>query len=249
MHKKIGIVGGLTPESTMLYYQHIIRTYEDRFHDYAFPEIVINSVSFQKYVDWLNTDQWDKISDGIIEAIQSLHQAGADFAIIATNTPHKIFDRAEQASPVPLLHILEPTVKAIHQADLKCVAILGTKFTMQDGFYQDYLKSCGIQSVTPPLDKQEEINRIIFDELGKALITDTSKSFLNQVCDGLIKQGAQGIILGCTELPLILDPKDFDAPLFNTATLHAEAALEMAIECDSSYKKGDAPNRTSPDDQ
>ena len=134
-----------------------------------------------------------------------------------------------QASPLPLLHILNPTVQAILQKGLECVAVLGTRFTMQDGFYHWYLADHEIRGLTPPEQDRDAINRIIFDELGKGRILERSRSLLIRICDNLIGQGAQGIILGCTELPLILQPENCDAPLFNTATLHAETALTIAL--------------------
>jgi len=230
MHKTIGIIGGMTPESTTIYYNHIIHTYQKKIGDYAFPEILIYSVSFQKIVDWMNTENWEAISDHMINIANALKQAGADFALLATNTIHNVFDTIQTHSPIPFMSIVEATAENILEKNLETIGLLGTRFTMQKSFFKDVLKSRGVETLVPSEEEQEDIHRIIFDELGRGVISESSRNLYLQIITRLEEKGAQGIILGCTELPLLIGDQDCDLPLFDTARIHAEKALNMAME-------------------
>ncbi len=227
--KTIGILGGMTPESTTAYYTTIIREYENRKGDYGFPPIVIYSVSFQPILDLMNAGKWEKIADLLTKTIKALAASGADFVIIATNTIHIILDELRKASPIPIVSIIETTAEAIRKRGLTSVGLLGTKFTMSEPFYRDGLNSFGIHGITPNTSQQEFVNEVIFTELGKGIIKETSREGYLDIIGDLTRQGAEGIVMGCTEIPLLIKQEDCDTPLFDTAELHAEAALDYAL--------------------
>jgi aspartate racemase len=228
MHKKIGVIGGLSPESTVSYYLNITRKYVELFGDYGYPEIIIYSVNLEDYHVWREQGRWDKITADLIRAAENLQKAGADFCIIATNTMHKVFHEVKATSGLPFIHILGPTIEAIKEAGIRKVGLLGTKFTMSESFYKDELMQNGIMPLVPNATNQEIIHQIIQKELVRNIIkVDSKQKYLN-IIDELISAGAEGIILGCTEIPLLILPGDCRVPLFDTAILHADAALSFA---------------------
>ncbi len=229
MAKTIGILGGMTPESTTVYYEHITRTYQKRHGDYGFPEIIIYSVSFQRYENWMISGQWDNIAEGLTQAVLSLSKAGADFCVIATNTMHKVFGHIQSHSPIPLLSIIETTAEAIQNRKMNTVGLLGTRFTMREAFYRDGLAEFGIQTIIPNDEDLKTVDDIIFHELGKGVIRQESREKYVDIVRRLHSQGAEGVVLGCTEIPLLISEADCDVPLFNTTILHAEKALEYAL--------------------
>ncbi|MCP4538642.1 MAG: aspartate/glutamate racemase family protein [Chloroflexi bacterium] len=230
MHKKIGILGGMSPESTVEYYQHITRTYTERFGDYGYPEVLIYSVSFQPYVDWPNQDRWDLVAQGLSEAAQKLEAAGADFVVIATNTMHLVFDQVQANVTVPMLSLLDAVSDAILAREIETVGLLGTKFTMEKTFYQDALTRKGITVLVPDAQDRAYVNTVIYDELVAGQIRDESRTGYVAIIDKLAKRGAEGIILGCTEIPLLVSEENAGIPLFDTTVIHAEAALNYALE-------------------
>jgi aspartate racemase len=230
MHKRIGILGGMSPESTVAYYEYITRTYTERFGDYGYPEVLIYSVSFQPYVDWPNQDRWDLVADGLGQAAQKLVAAGAEVILIATNTMHLVFDEVQARVEVPMLSLLDATAEAIQARGLSTVGLLGTKFTMEKSFYQDALARREISTVVPDADDRAYVNRVIYDELVAGQIRDESRAGYLAIIRKLADQGAQGIVLGCTEIPLLVDEASAGVPLFDTTHIHAEAALNYAIK-------------------
>ena len=228
MHKRIGILGGMSPESTVAYYEYITRTYTERFGDYGYPEVLIYSVSFQPYVDWPNQDRWDLVAQGLSEAAQRLAAAGADVLLIATNTMHLVFDEVQASVDLPMLSLLDATGQAILARGLHTVGLLGTRFTMEKTFYQDALTRQGITVLVPDADDRATMNRIIYDELVAGQIRDESRAGTVAIIRKLVARGAQGVILGCTEIPLLVSEADAGIPLFDTTTIHAEAALNYA---------------------
>ena len=230
MHKRIGILGGMSPESTVAYYEYITRTYTERFGDYGYPEVLIYSVSFQPYVDWPNQDRWDLVADGLSQAARKLVAAGADMILIATNTMHLVFDEVQSRVEVPMLSLLDTTAEAIQGRGLSTVGLLGTRFTMEKSFYQDALAGHGISTLVPDAGDRAYVNRVIYDELVAGQIRDESRAGYLAIIRKLAEQGAQGIVLGCTEIPLLVDEASAGIPLFDTTQIHAEAALNYAIQ-------------------
>lgn len=229
MAKTIGILGGMSPESTIEYYRHITRSYTEKFGDYGYPEIVIFSVSFQPYVDWPAAGAWNLVADGLADAARKLSAAGADFVVIATNTMHKVVDEIRAKVDIPILSLLDVVGDAIDAQGLKTVGLLGTRFTMESTFYQDALAKRGITVVVPDAADRETVNRVIYDELVAGEIRDESRAEYLAIIERLAAQGAQGIILGCTEIPLLVKQADTPLPLFDTTILHADAALAFAL--------------------
>lgn len=228
--KKIGILGGMSPESTTLYYEHITRRYTTQYGDYGYPEILIYSVNFQKFVDWQRNGQWHEAAREMAGALERLRLAGADFGLIATNTMHHVFDEVQQAVQMPLLSIVDATVEAILGAGLKSVGLLGTVFTMRERFFLDGLERWGIVALIPEPDDQLRLNEVIYQELCRGEIRPESRRLFLEIIERLRDRGAEGIILGCTEIPLLLQPQHCGLPLFNTALLHAGKALLFAVQ-------------------
>ena len=158
--KKIGILGGMSPESTTLYYEHITRTYTARFGDYGYPEILIYSVNFQRFVDWQHNGEWNDAAREMVEALERLHGAGADFGLIATNTMHIVFEEVQRAVHMPLLSIVRATAEAIRVAGLRSVGLLGTVFTMRERFFREGLERSGITALVPEPGDQQRMNAL-----------------------------------------------------------------------------------------
>lgn len=229
MHKRIGILGGMSPESTVEYYQYITHAYTERFGNYGYPEVIIYSVSFQPYVDWPEQDRWDLVAQGLSEAAQKLESAGADFVVIATNTMHLVFDQVQASVSVPMLSLLDAVGKAILSRGMKTVGLLGTKFTMEKTFYQDALARKGIAILVPDAGDREYVNTVIYNELVAGQIRDASRAGFVAIIKKLAERGAEGVILGCTEIPLLVSEADAGLSLFDTTVIHAEAALNYAL--------------------
>ena len=229
MHKRIGILGGMSPESTIEYYQYITRTYTQRYGDYAYPEVLIYSVSFQSYVDWPEQDRWDLVAQDLSDAARRLEKAGADVIVIATNTMHLVVDEVQANVTVPVLSLLDVVADAVLARGMRTVGLLGTRFAMEKGFYQDALARRGITVLVPDEVDRAYVNTVIYDELVAGQIRDESRARYVAIIDKLAGQGAEGVILGCTEIPLLVRKGDVDLPLFDTTILHAEAALEYAL--------------------
>lgn len=229
MHKRIGILGGMSPESTVEYYRHITRTYVERYGDYAYPEVLIYSVSFQSYVNWPEQERWDLVAQGLSEAAQRLERAGADVIAIATNTMHLVVDQVQASVAVPVLSLLDVVADAILARGMRTAGLLGTRFTMEKGFYQDALARRGITVLVPDAEGRAYVNAVIYDELVAGQIRQESRAGFVALIEELAGRGAEGAILGCTEIPLLVGEGDVGLPLFDTTTLHAEAVLEYAL--------------------
>jgi aspartate racemase len=219
----------MSPESTAAYYEYITRTYTERYGDYGYPEILIYSVTFQPYVDWPVADRWDLVAQGLSEAAQRLEAAGADFILIATNTMHIVFDQVQASVRVPMLSLLDTVAEAIQAKGMDTVGLLGTQFTMEKGFYGEALSRKGITVLVPDGDERRYVNSVIYDELVAGQFRDESRDGYLAVIRRLAQRGARGVILGCTEIPLLVSEGDAGLPLFDTTTIHAEAALRYAI--------------------
>ena len=227
MKKVVGILGGISPESTMKYYDHIVKTYYQRYHDYYYPHIVIYSLDFQRFTDFENTGNREGYIKEIMIGITALQNADAEFIIMAANSPHAVFDEIRKLASVPLLSIVEVTADYAKAQGMKTLLLAGIKFTMQSPFYPDICQKRGIKVLLPTLEEQDEIDRIIFEELTIGIFKHESKA---KLLDIIGKYKVDGVILGCTELPLILKQDDAVVPLLSTLELHAEVALDYALE-------------------
>jgi aspartate racemase len=227
--KRIGILGGTSPESTVEYYRRLTREYVRRFGDHGYPEILIFSVSFQRYIDWMRAGDWTALANGAAAGFATLAEAGAEIGLMATNTFHRVFDEVAEASPIPLISILDVVADCLPELGCRKPALLGTGTTMAGDFYPRRLRQRGIDVLAPSPAERAEIDRIIFEELSIGIAAEPSRASAKTVCERLVAEGADAIILGCTELPLLLGDEDFGVPVLDSAVLHADAALEAAL--------------------
>jgi aspartate racemase len=229
MHKKIGIIGGLSPESSVSYYLHITRKYFERFGDHSYPEIIIYSVNLENYHKWRSENRWDLITNDLVFVANQLQKAGADFGLIATNTMHKVFKEVQNKTTLPLINLIEVTALEAKKQKLSHVGLLGTSYTMSETFYRSGLEKYGLNVLVPSFTDQELVHKIIVEELVCGKILEQSSVIYSEIIGKLVSQGAEGIILGCTEIPLLVKQENFSIPLIDTATIHAEAAFWRAI--------------------
>ena len=223
--KKIGILGGLGPESTTAYYEYITREYYRRYGDYAYPEIIIYSLSFQEFID-----AGYEAAEKIKSAIENLHRAGADFVIASCNSIHIVYEEVSKSIPIPWLSIIDATAEEIKKSGISKVGLLGTIFTMGKGFYKKGLIQHRIETIIPSTDDQKKINNIIYNELVLNEVRDESRCIILKIIEKLNRKGAQGIVLGCTELPFLIKQEDLNIKIFNTTTIHAQKALDFAFK-------------------
>ncbi len=228
--KNIGIVGGLSPESTILYYKTIVEEYRKRFHSEEYPIIIIYSVNFGMFTRLMEEGKWREAASLLVEAIRSLHSAGADFALIAANTPHMFFEYIASNSPIPLLSIIDTLAEVLKKDGVGKVGLLGTKFTLTQDFYVRGLEKHGIKAVVPDPDDINVVNDIIYKELVRGIIKEKSREMLIEIVRRLIRKGAEGVALACTELPLLISGVVDGIKLYDTAKIHALKALEYALE-------------------
>lgn len=227
--KTIGLIGGMSWESTVTYYERINETVNAQLGGLHSAKCVCVSVDFAEIEAAMAADDWAHCARMMIAAGETLVRAGADFIVICTNTMHKVAPEMQAALPVPVLHIAEVTAQALHQAGIEKAGLLGTHFTMQEDFYTSVLEANGVQVCLPDAAAQVMIDRVIFDELCHGVVSPDAKAAFLEVIDALVAAGAQGIVLGCTELGMLLAPTDAPVPLFDTAHIHAEAAARTAL--------------------
>ncbi|WP_040660285.1 aspartate/glutamate racemase family protein [Neisseria shayeganii] len=227
--KTIGIIGGMSPESTVLYYQIINRSVNARLGGNHSADIVMHSVDFERIVALQKAGDWAAAGAILADSARRLAACGAEVLVLATNTMHKVAPAIEAAVSIPLLHVVDATAAAIRAQGLDTVALLGTRFTMSDGFYRERMQRLGIATLVPTPEEQDAVHRIIFDELCLGHIESRSKTRYLDIIAGLQAQGAQGVILGCTEIGLLLQAEDCVLPLFDSAEIHALSAVEFAL--------------------
>ena len=220
--KRIGILGGMSYESTIKYYDLILQKYYERYEDYHYPEIVIFSLNFQKIIDYELSKDKAKYIEYLMTGINSLENAGVSFIIMAANSPHEVYEDLMNRSKVPILSIVKATIGKAKQEKLYKLLLLGIKFTMQSTFYQKYAKKFDIDVITPSDEEQDKINKIIFNELVIGFFKQESKNILLHIIN---EYKTDGVILGCTELPLIINQNDIKIRLLDTVELHVEVAL------------------------
>jgi aspartate racemase len=228
--KTIGLIGGITWLSTLDYYRLINQQVNDRLGGVTSAQIILHSVEFSEIKMLTEANRWDDIAALISKTAQKIEQAGADCILIGANTMHKIADEIQASVSIPLIHIAEETAKTIEQKQLKKVALLGTKYTMQLDFYKDRLSSFGITTIIPDSDEEIElINNSIYAEMGKGIFSIETKARFLKIIDRLIDRGAEGIILGCTEIPILIKQEDCNVPVFDTTYIHTKAAVDFAL--------------------
>lgn len=228
--KTIGLIGGMSWESSAEYYRLINEQVKHRLGGLHSAKCILFSVDFQQIEHFQASGEWDKAGEVLAQAAQALERAGADLVIICTNTMHKVIDVIESAITIPILHIADATAKQIKEAGLQKIALLGTKYTMEQAFYKARVESFAIEVIVPDSNDRMEVNRIIYDELCLGTIVPASKRYYSQVIEELVHAGAQGVILGCTEIGLLIQQEDVSIPVFDTTAIHAQAAVLMAIQ-------------------
>lgn len=228
--KTIGLIGGMSWESTVPYYRQINETIKARLGGLHSAKVVLYSVDFHEIERLQHAGDWEGAGVILAEAARALQAAGADFLVLCTNTMHKVASRIEAAVEIPLLHIADPTAAEIKRAGYTVVGLLGTRFTMEQAFYRDRLSARhGLRVIIPGPTDREAVHRIIYEELCLGVVTAKSRDAYRKIMAGLALQGAQAIILGCTEISLLVDQQDSEVPLFDTTAIHARAAAEEAI--------------------
>lgn len=227
--KRIGLIGGMSWESTSSYYRIINERVRERLGGLHSAELVLVSVDFEPIEQMQRRGDWTAAGETLAEAGASLERAGADILVLCTNTMHKVIDAIERRCAVPLLHIADATAAAVRERAFHRVGLLGTSFTMEQEFYRERLRDGGLEILTPGPEERHEINRIIFEELCVGSIRDESRASYRAAIDGLAARGAEGVILGCTEIGMLIGAEDVPFPLFDTTRIHATAAADAAL--------------------
>jgi aspartate racemase len=228
--KTIGLLGGMSWESSLEYYRVINETVKERLGSHHSAQCVLYSVDFAAIEVLQRQGRWQEATQHLIGVAQSVEKAGADFVVLCTNTMHKLADDIQANIDIPFLHIADATAQRIQAAGLKTVGLLGTRFTMEEDFYKGRLSQKYGLSVLIPADTEREIvHRVIYDELVLGDIRPESRAHYVRIMERLVQAGAEGIILGCTEIGLLVHDEDSTAPLFDTARIHAVAAVEYAL--------------------
>jgi aspartate racemase len=229
--KVIGLIGGMSWESTVEYYRLINESVKERLGGLHSAKCVLYSVDFAEVAGLQRRGQWPQAAQLLVGAAQSVEKAGADFVLICTNTMHKLADTVQAGIGIPLLHIADATAEKVKQAGLQRVGLLGTRFTMEEDFYRGRLANqFGLEVMIPDTKDRETVHRIIYEELCVGTIRPESRGQVADIMSRLVEMGAEGIILGCTELGLLLGPEDCRVPLFDTTRVHALAAVEQALK-------------------
>ena len=225
----LGLVGGTSAESTVVYYQSLNRLVRERLGGRHSAELVMWSVDFAPYSDWMAADEWDRVGEGLCAAARKLEAAGAQAIVLCANTMHLMAPRVSEAVRVPLLHIADATAQALKARSVTRPLLLATRFTMEKAFYRQRLEAAGLPALVPEQPDRERLHAIIFDELVKGIIRPESKAEFLQAVQRGRAAGADGVILGCTEFGLLVRPDELDLPAVDTAIAHCEAAVEFAL--------------------
>ncbi len=229
--KTIGIIGGLGPESTVDYYKEIISAFNARYDEMVYPEIIIYSVNINEFMSFVETKNWLGLSEWLFEKISSIHRAGAQFAVVASNTPHIVFDEIKSKSPIPLLSIVEETCNKAQEMDLKNVGLMGTKLTMEADFYKKPFMSKGMSVVVPSEKEQQLIHHKLFSEIESGIFKDSTREKLLAIAKRMVdEEEVDALILGCTELPLILTESRYGIPFLNTTAIHCESIIKHCLQ-------------------
>ncbi|MET9617383.1 aspartate/glutamate racemase family protein [Kitasatospora indigofera] len=227
--KTIGLLGGMSWESTAEYYRLLNVLTRERLGGLHSAKCVLHSVDFAEIEALQSAGRWERAGEVLAEAARSLEAAGADLLLICTNTMHKVAGQVAAAVSVPLLHLADTTAAAVLAAGLGRVGLLGTAFTMEQDFYRDRLASHGLEVIVPDPAGRAEVHRVIYQELCLGIVREESRDAYRAVIAGLVAAGAEGIVLGCTEIELLIGPEHSPVPVFATTSLHARAAVDAAL--------------------
>ncbi|MFE3905918.1 aspartate/glutamate racemase family protein [Streptomyces sp. NPDC059153] len=227
--KTIGLIGGMSWESTAEYYRLLNELARERLGGLHSAKCVLYSVDFAEIERLQVAGHWDKAGEVLADAARSLEAAGADLLLICTNTMHKVADQVAATVDIPLLHLADATAETVRTAGLRRVGLLGTAFTMEQDFYRDRLAGHGLGVLVPDEDDRAVVHRVIYEELCLGIIREESRATYGEVISRLVASGAEGIILGCTEIELLIGPEQSPVPVFATTRLHAEAAVTAAL--------------------
>jgi aspartate racemase len=228
--KVIGLIGGMSWESSAEYYRIINEKVRDRLGNLHSARCLMWSFDFAEIEALQHAGRWDKATNLLVEAAQRLERGGADFMLICTNTMHRMADDVQAAVSIPLLHIADPTAERIKAAGLKRIGLLGTAFTMEQDFYKGRLTARhGLDVIVPDEEDRRTVHRVIYDELVQGRVEEKSRAAYREIIARLVERGAEAIILGCTEIMLLVRPDDSAVPLFDTTAIHADAAVERAL--------------------
>ena len=229
--KIVGLIGGMSWESTVPYYRQINETVKERLGGLHSARIILYSLDFHEIERLQHAGDWQAAGTLLADAARALEAAGADFLVLCTNTMHKVASAIEAAVRIPLLHIADPTADEIRSAGFSAVGLLGTRFTMEQAFYKERLQERhGLKVLVPALPDREVIHRVIYEELCLGKVANESRSEYRRIMASLVEQGAEAIILGCTEISLLIGQNDATVPLFDTTAIHARKAAERALE-------------------
>ena len=227
--KTIGLIGGMSWESSLEYYRVMNEAVKARLGGLHSARILMNSVDFAPLRELMCSGDWTAVGDQLAEAARTLEDAGAELMVIGTNTMHKVAPEVEGAVSVPLVHIADATAEAARAGGFSKVALLGTVFTMEDDFYVGRLKDHGFEVLVPEAEDRKLVDRVIFDEMCKGLFLDGSRAEFVRIIDSLAARGAEAVILGCTEIGLLVRPNDTEVPTLDTCRIHAERVVEIAL--------------------
>jgi aspartate racemase len=228
--RTVGVLGGMSSQSTIEYYRLIDEGVNDVRGGHAAGDLLIRSVDFADVEGFIGDGRWEAAGEYLADAARDLEAGGAEFVVMATNTMHKVAPRITEALSVPFVHIVDVTADAVLAAGLDTVGVLGTRTTMEDPFYRDRFAEHGVDVVVPDPSDREAVDRIVFEELTKGVIREESRATYLEVVDDLTDAGAEGLVLGCTEIELLVDEDDLPGlPAFDTTALHAERAVELSL--------------------
>lgn len=227
--KTIGLIGGMSWESTAVYYRYLNEYIRNQYGDLHSAKCVLYSFNFQDIVELQKAGRWEEATKELVEAAKQLKAAGAELLVICTNTMHLMADEVEEATGLPLIHIIDALAMHIEAKGLSKVGVLGTKFTMEQPFYKERMLTHGIELVIPDDEERSLIHEVIFSELCRGQFNPDSKKAYMKILEGLTEQGAEGVILGCTEIPLLISQEDTQIPLFDSTKIHAESAIKRAL--------------------
>ncbi|HHW38035.1 MAG TPA: aspartate/glutamate racemase family protein [Bacillales bacterium] len=228
--KTIGLIGGMSWESSVEYYRIINEEIKNRLGGLHSAKCLLYSVDFEEIERFQAGGEWEKAGKLLGDVAHSLEKGGADFIVICTNTMHRVIDYVEEKIRIPILHIADTTAKQIKKSNLHTVGLLGTKYTMEQDFYKSRIESNGIKVLVPNGAEREMVNKVIYEELCLGNIQQSSRDYYKMVIKNLVDNGAEGIILGCTEIGLLVKQEDSEVPLFDTTVIHAVAAVNAALE-------------------